>query len=831
MNHPIKGFDELHSIEHLRHYLPTQAALKDFIHHNTLHAFQQESFHDALKTASEAFGYQVYLSLEQYRQLYKEGKINPEKLTDLLQKNTPEKDRQDWHQKMLSHTYDQTKYQKIGQLRKRWKSAYKVNMDKTVHPVLFRLLGVYLDQGIGITPFPRLEDGFIASLRTLEKTSYSSLFKSSRVRALLLDESTTITLLLKLLIGEEPFFETYLFDQQFNHPGWSGIVSVIEQNPSNLLDPRKISLKEFILLELLLEIDTLDQKFGFTWKPLAQSEKITLTPLFIKSAPDELDKVLRLWQEAYEWTYFDQVIKGLQLEYTPKKESETAGFQAVFCIDDRECSFRRHLENSEPKCTTFSTAGYFNVAMHFQPQEGKFYTKMAPASLAPEHLIKEKKGKIQHNKNALFHKITHSLLGGIIASQTLGLWAGLKLARSIFYPTANDALISAFKHMDKNSELAIFSDPKPEYEAGLKLGFSKEEMVDRVEAFLKSLGLIENFSNIIYVVGHGASSVNNTHYAGYDCGACSGRAGSVNARAICIMANHPEVRYGLSQRQINIPDTTIFIGAIHDTTRDEMEYFDTDNLSKEHQQQHQHHIKTFEQACTLNAKERARRFLLMSPRGDAKKVHKKVKRRSLSLFETRPEWNHANNALCIVGRRASNKHLFFDKRAFLNSYDYRLDPDGKMLLNILSAVAPVCGGINLEYYFSRVDNYRLGAGTKLSHNVMGLFGVANGMEGDLLTGLPRQMVDIHEPLRLMVVVEQFPDVVLTVIKAKQEIYNWFDKAWIHLAVIQPETKLVYVLERGEFIPYQPITTDIEKIGDLNVVFEKERDSLPVFTLS
>lgn len=831
MNHPNKGFDELISLEHLRHYLPTQSALKDFIHHNTLHAFQQESFHDALNIASKAFGYQVYLPLDQYRHLYNEGKINPDILTDILRQNTGESDHRDWNQKLFENTYDQTKNQRIGQLRKRWKSAYKVNMDKTVHPVLFRLLGVYLDQGISINPFPRLQEGFLGSIRALEKTSYTSFFSSSRVKELLHDESASITDLLQLLVGEEQYFETYLFDQQFKHPGWSGMVSVIEKTPSNLLDQRKISLNEFIFVELLFEIDTLDQKFGFNWKPLAQSEPINLEPLFLKSAPSELDEVLRIWQQAYEWTYFDQVLKGLQLGEAGIKETAKPGFQAVFCIDDRECSFRRHLENSDPNCTTFSTAGFFNVAMQFQPQDGKFYTKLAPASLTPDHLIKEKQGRIQHNKNALFHKITHSLLGGMIASQTLGLWAGLKLARSIFYPSSNDAVISAFTHMDKDSELGLFSDQTPEYEAGLKLGFSIEEMVDRVEAFLKSLGLIEKFSNIIYVVGHGASSVNNTHYAGYDCGACSGRAGSVNARAICMMANHPEVRVALNQRHICIPTETIFIGAIHDTTRDEMDYFDTDTLAKEHQQEHQGHTKTFEQACTLNAKERARRFLLMSNKGNPSKVHNKVKRRSLSLFETRPEWNHANNALCIVGRRVSNKHLFFDKRAFLNSYDYRLDSDGRMLTNILSAVAPVCGGINLEYYFSRVDNYRLGAGTKLSHNVMGLFGVANGMEGDLLTGLPRQMVDIHEPLRLLVVVEQYPEIVLNVVKAKQEIYNWFEKEWIHLAVVQPDTKEIYVFKGDAFIPYHTITNNIKKVTDLNSVFEKERDSLPIYQIS
>jgi uncharacterized protein YbcC (UPF0753/DUF2309 family) len=92
----------------------------------------------------------------------------------------------------------------------------------------------------------------------------------------------------------------------------------------------------------------------------------------------------------------------------------------------------------------------------------------------------------------------------------------------------------------------------------------------------------------------------------------------------------------------------------------------------------------------------------------------------------------------------------------MNSYNYASDPGGKVLHDILSAATPVCAGINLEYLFSRTDNLRLGAGSKLPHNVIGLLGVANGMEGDLRTGLPTQMTELHDPVRLLMIVEHFP---------------------------------------------------------------------------
>jgi uncharacterized protein YbcC (UPF0753/DUF2309 family) len=77
----------------------------------------------------------------------------------------------------------------------------------------------------------------------------------------------------------------------------------------------------------------------------------------------------------------------------------------------------------------------------------------------------------------------------------------------------------------------------------------------------------------------------------------------------------------------------------------------------------------------------------------------------------------------------------------------------------LLAAGPVGAGINLEYYFSTVNNEGYGCGSKATHNLAGLFGVMQGASSDLRTGLPLQMVEIHEPMRLLVVVEQTLEIV------------------------------------------------------------------------
>jgi hypothetical protein len=206
-------------------------------------------------------------------------------------------------------------------------------------------------------------------------------------------------------------------------------------------------------------------------------------------------------------------------------------------------------------------------------------------------------------------------------------------------------------------------------------------------------------------------------------------------------------------------------------------------------------------ALDYNAKERSRRFEFIDTSLSPQKIHCKMRLRSLSLFEPRPELNHATNALCIIGRRNLTKNLFLDRRAFMNSYDYSIDPEGNYLFNVLKTAAPVCGGINLEYFFSRVDNHKLGAGTKLAHNVMGLFGVANGIDGDLRPGLPSEMIEIHDPVRLLFIVEQFPEVILNVIQRLYAVYEWFINEWIHLVAANPETHELSVFKNGEFVPY------------------------------
>lgn len=825
--HRPNAFDAHHALHELRHYLPSQTPLKDFIHHNSLHAFQHMGFYEAIFTASKIFGYHVTFNIDEYRQLYAIGRIREEILDMVIQKRKGGQQFDLWKANALTKNYAHEYEPRIGRLRAHWKSEYHLDLDNLVQPLLFRVLCSYLDQGVALWHFPFEDRGLLDAVRQLEKSSFASFFKTERARALLFDERCSIESLLGLLVGDPALFEQYLFDQQFAHRGWSGIVSAIEANPSSILYQKKVSLEDLVHFELLLEIDALDHALGAgKWQPLARKTPVQSVDLFAKLRMGEWHEVLMIWQDAFEWSYYDEVMSGIQQAKAlgPDAEArERAPFQAIFCIDERECSLRRHVEEVEPTGETLGCPGFFGVEFYFHPANGKFYEKLCPAPVTPKYLIKEKEA-IGHRKHELLYaKQSHDFLQGFFMSLSLGVWAAVRLVLDLFRPKMSPAISDAFAHMHLDAELIIENTDPNARENGLQIGFTVPEMADRVEGLLRGIGLVKDFAPLVYVVAHGSSSANNPHHGAHDCGACSGRPGSVNARVFAFMANHPKVRGILDGRGLHIPSDTQFVGALHDTASDEMAFYDEKSLSPANARAHERHKNIFEEALNLNAKERSRRFASIDTRQDIRKVREAIRRRSVSYFEPRPELGHGTNALCFVGRRSLTKRLFLDRRAFMNSYDYRTDPDGQRLLGVMRPLPPVCGGINLEYYFSRVDNQKLGAGTKLPHNVMGLVGVANSSDGDLRPGLPLQMIEPHDPIRLLILVEHYPEIVLKTVQSEASLCDWFTNEWVHLVAIHPDDNTFHVFRDGAFEPYQPLKGNIATAADIHALIESAQE--------
>jgi hypothetical protein len=171
--------------------------------------------------------------------------------------------------------------------------------------------------------------------------------------------------------------------------------------------------------------------------------------------------------------------------------------------------------------------------------------------------------------------------------------------------------------------------------------------------------------------------------------------------------------------------------------------------------------------------------------------------------------------------------LFLDRRAFLVSYDPSQDDSkGSILLRLLSAVVPVCSGINLEYYFSYVDPMGYGCGTKLPHNIASLLGVMNGALSDLRPGLPWQMVEIHEPVRLLFVVETTAEVILGILEQNTTIRQIVAGNWVQLAVLDAATSKIELYRNGAFEPYVPESCELPTANASHAWYRGSRDCLP-----
>ena len=138
------------------------------------------------------------------------------------------------------------------------------------------------------------------------------------------------------------------------------------------------------------------------------------------------------------------------------------------------------------------------------------------------------------------------------------------------------------------------------------------------------------------------------------------------------------------------------------------------------------------------------------------------------------------------------------------------DAECSILGRILGAVVPVCSGINLQYFFSYIDSPGWGCGTKLPHNVTSLLGVMDGAASDLRPGLPWQGVEIHEPVRLLIVIESTPDGIRQIMSRSEGVRNIIHNGWVQLALLDPHSNQILVYREDEFHVYQPSITSLPK---------------------
>ena len=333
-----------------------------------------------------------------------------------------------------------------------------------------------------------------------------------------------------------------------------------------------------------------------------------------------------------------------------------------------------------------------------------------------------------------------------------------------------------------------------------KVGFRHKRQAQMVGTALRAIGLTKDFARTVLVVGHGSTSENNPYESALDCGACGGDQGLVNARIFAAMANRREVRELLAEQGLEIPAETWFIPALHDTATDEIQLFDLDQLppgALTRLSRIQEDLTAAGRLCALE------RCAALGERGvdTPEAAARRVKRHALDWTQVRPEWGLSKNASFIIARRTLTRELDLEGRAFLHSYDHRIDPEGQLLEGILAGPLVVAQWINMEHYFSVVDNEAFGSGSKVYHNITGRFGVISGNVSDLRTGLPAQTMlkggePYHEPLRLLTVIEAplalVKGLLARLYKPRELVHN----GWVLLLVLDPKTNTANLFRDG-----------------------------------
>ena len=667
-----------------------------------------------------------------------------------------------------------------------------------------------------------------------------------------------------------------------------------------------------------------------SWKLIALAHALQIDPALLAQSPTDTLLILLSWLEAFpesahgpiwlkafEAGYQEQLLDKVGANLRPLAElgaaeshsnismpaslPEEAGTvrpqaQAIFCIDVRSESFRRHLE-AAGDYETFGFAGFFAIFIRHQALGSHHETEQFPVIVKSKNRVREiprtyhgqklfrhrRREKLLETGHTMLYDLKENVVTPYVMVESLGWFYSLPfigkslwpewyrqakewLRQKLVPPVATTLTVDKLsrqeveemlaaeqravtrhalqeKFGDRNLNLSLerleflrrraldetgAGEPSPQarstalsaeeetafveelrrsydinegasfarMERITRTGFTLVEQVFTVETALRMMGLTRNFARLVLVCGHGSSSENNPFEAALDCGACGGNSGKPNARVLAIMANRPLVREQLGKKGIAIPQDTYFIAGQHNTATDDVELFDLEDLPPTHRKDLLQLVHGLEKSGARTSLERCARFPEFKPTRRASRAKREVRRRSSDWSQVRPEWGLSGNAAFIIGRRALTRGIQLDGRAFLHSYDYREDPDGRLLESIMTGPQVVGQWINMEHYFSTVDPEVYGSGSKVYHNVVGRLGVMSGPQSDLRTGLAWQTVmngslPYHEAMRLLTLIEAPRETIDKIIRNQRHLQQLYDNEWLYVIALEPKERECY----------------------------------------
>ncbi|MGB5321065.1 DUF2309 domain-containing protein [Lutimonas sp.] len=735
--------------------------LYTFVASNPLSGYENASFQEALSTAKKHFNANAFPAARLYRQAWLKGDIDAKILEDLLKENgfleSPEE------------------YLRMIESQKRLE---KTNSNHDVDRIMAKWLSSFMDEGLAEWDMPYKSEGFYVAWRLL--AIYDSEIGHTSLKEIPKTSDEALEEILK-------DYQQNDYDRIFTYhlaalPGWTGYINHRVESGSDWHKEYPISLKDYLAVRLWTA-----RKLNAPLLPEDSEETShTLVP-----------KLQYIWLKAWEQSWQNELVKTLEKESIATKlpvGDELPDAQMVFCIDTRSELIRRHIE-SKGNYETYGYAGFFGIAMDYENLNDGIVRKSCPPIVSSAYKVSEitqenkgdkllaykKNNEILKFADYFLKRMKNMLPSAFGYVEGSGFYYGLSLLARTLMP---GKIYGMKQRNTSHMEMIVQPQINKTIHEDVVYGIPIEEKVSIVKSAFDLMGW-KQFAPLVFFVGHGSHSANNPFSSSLDCGACAASPGRHNARMIAKLANLSEVRQALAENySVIIPENTIFLGAEHNTTTDDIVLFDSE-VPDSHKQLVQNLKKNL-----LKAQQTATQDRL----GDRGNSVSSAQKKANDWGETRPEWGLAKNAGFIVGPRNLTKNTNLDGRCFLHSYDWELDTTGKALEGIMQGPMVVTQWINNHYYFSTVDNDTYGGGTKITHNITGKFGVVQGNGGDLKMGLPLQSLFgsddamYHQPLRLSVMIQAPITRVSEILLCNSNLKTLLDNEWIYLMVMDPEQK-------------------------------------------
>ena len=724
--------------------------LYSFVTSNPLSGYENAHFKDAVLTAKQYLNATVFPKATVFKQALQTGEIDLDILSTLLAENG----------------FDKSPEFYLSQLEQESKAV--VNTSHELDGIMAKWLAAFLDEGLAEWQMPGKEDGFYAAWRQL--APYDRDLNLKNLSSIPKTSAEALSIVLQDYTNAQ---QLEIFTQHLAAlPGWTGYINYRTAADSTWQKEYPIDLEAYLAVRL--------------W--IAKNLNLEILQKTTATAVQDETHLNYLWLKAWEASWQKNIVHTLKTTPVAAENTEVPDAQLVFCIDTRSELIRRHVE-AQGNYETFGYAGFFGIAMNYTNLEDNITRKSCPPIVGSAYQVTEvaQKNKGQEltafqkqNDIARFKDYFYTRMKNMLPS-TFGFveGAGLFYGFSLVGRTLSAGSLYRYQQKNKPSfekiaEPTINCTNAPTEHEGIPLA-------DKVAIVKSAFDLTgwKKFAPLVVFAGHGSHTANNPFASSLDCGACAASPGRHNARMLAQLANLTEVRAALAKdHNVVIPNSTVFIGAEHNTTTDEIEIFDAavPESHKPKVQQLKNSLKKAQQTATKD-------------RLNVEDAVALAERKANDWGETRPEWGLAKNAGFIVAPRNLTKNTNLNSRCFLHSYDWNQDLEGKALEGIMQGPMVVTQWINNHYYFATVDNKTFGGGSKISHNITGKFGVVQGNGGDLKMGLPLQSVSetdskmYHQPLRLSVVINAPLATVTGILSRNENLKTLLDNEWIYLMVM------------------------------------------------